>query len=147
MFSSSVLENASIWMGEKVLDLSQFVVSRWRKMNVPCINIGSVIQWFCIYGIVQRSFFYLFKSLASFVYSLANQTFFKKNRTNQFVRETLLKIMHPWLRQNWQVFFFYFVNNSKDINFLTEILFMVIEAFAVIHIVNNMQRLLRRRKI
>lgn len=49
--------------------------------------------------------------------------------------------MHPWLRQNWQVFFFYFVNNSKDINFLTEILFMVIEAFAVIHIVNNKQRL------
>lgn len=140
MFSSSVLENASIWMGEKVLDLSQFVVSRWRKMNVPCINIGSVIQWFCIYGIVQRSFFFISLNLLLPLFILLPIKHSLK-MTNQFVRETLLKIMHPWLRQNWQVFFFYFVNNSKDINFLTEILFMVIEAFAVIHIVNNKQRL------
>lgn len=128
-------------MGEKVLDLSQFVVSRWRKMNVPCINIGSVIQWFCIYGIVQRSFFISLNLLLPLFILLPIKHSLKKSDKSICSRnsfENNASLITPKLTV---FFFFYFVNNSKDINFLTEILFMVIEAFAVIHIVNNKQRL------
>lgn len=67
------------WISARLIGIRRL---KMGKMNVPCMNIVSVIQRFCIFGIVQSSCFFFYFLLPLFI-SFDNQTFVE-NRTNQF---------------------------------------------------------------